>query len=549
MDEATSEILARLGVMQTLVENFPLGILDQFKIKTYKSGFEFLVDCLQAININDKEIFRFILTDIIGVNFSMDDLDFGKLNEWVKNVQDEDLWDCAFLNGLDSVVKSLISLVLSEIYSCSIHPKIKRSYITDGVNCPVNTIDLTKMLDICPTTDEGKRQYNNIDESTTPSSLKDAIDLNAFIWYTLYKANQHEDQEWTNRRVGHYDMNNPGEEKTICTLSNENYLDIKLKIGEDYTGKSLYRFNKDYLDSIRIFSPKRLITGLFENLVLGLPSPNINLSYGYTDILTQAMLNKIIKNVITVDDTEVNDCFYTFTNDDWIQMMEENELSKYDARYGETQTGIGVQVNKQAVIDGLNQASSAATLYEKRDIIEKTLYDVSVTPATDGMIETKSTWELSFNENWLSNIIINLINPIVKSVLSPKVMLLIIANYEMAGLVNAANMKFDMFYFLEFIKKKLIGFLVKLIVKIKDIIIKALLRFFKNKVLPLILKWAEMRLLEQLEGYLAALLEALECVKIFDIFGHKNILTAIDDVNYADIIQTEKVIPDSDNTC
>lgn len=292
-----------------------------------------------------------------------------------------------------------------------------------------------------------------------------------------------------------------------------------------------------------------MITGLFENLVLGLPNANLNFSYGYTDILTEAMLNKIIKNVITVDDTEVNDCFYTFTNDDWIQMMEENELKKYDARYAETQTGIGVQLNKQAVIDGLNEASSAATLYEKRDIIEKTIYDVSVTPATDGMIETKSSWEFSLNANWLNNIIIDLINPIVKSVLSPKVMLLIVANYEMAGLIDTSNLGFDMFSFLEFIKKKLIGFLVKLIVKIKDIIVKAILNFFKKKVLPLILKWAEKLLIEKLEGYLATLLEALECVKIFDIFGYKNVKTAIDDVNYADIVQTEKVLPDSDNTC
>lgn len=128
-------------------------------------------------------------------------------------------------------------------------------------------------------------------------------------------------------------------------------------------------------------------------------------------------------------------------------------------------------------------------------------------------------------------------------------MMLIVANYEMAGLINTSDLGFDMFSFLEFIKKKLIGFLVKIIVRIKDIIVKAILNFFKNKVLPLILKWAESRLLEQLEGYLATLLEALECVMIFDVFGFKKVKTAIDDVNYADIIQTEKVMPDSDNTC
>lgn len=192
MDESTSAILAQLGTMQTLVENFPMGILSSVQIKKYTSAFEFLVDCLHCININEQEIFKFILTDIIGVNFSLDELDFSKLNKWVQNLQDEDLSECEFLNGLESAVKSLIALILAEIYSCSIHPKIKQKYITDGVKCPINTIDFTNMLDICPTSDEGLRQYNNISEDMTPQDLRTATDMNAFIWYTLYKGSEQE---------------------------------------------------------------------------------------------------------------------------------------------------------------------------------------------------------------------------------------------------------------------------------------------------------------------------------------------------------------------
>jgi hypothetical protein len=81
MDESTSEILAQLGTMQTLVENFPMGIMSSVQLKKYNSSFDFLIDCLQCININDQEIFKFVLTDIIGVNFSFDDMDFGKLNK------------------------------------------------------------------------------------------------------------------------------------------------------------------------------------------------------------------------------------------------------------------------------------------------------------------------------------------------------------------------------------------------------------------------------------------------------------------------------------
>jgi hypothetical protein len=110
----------------------------------------------------------------------------------MNNIQDEDLGDCEFLNGLESAVKSLISLILAEIYSCSIHPKIKKEYVLDGVKCPINAIDLSNMLDICPTSDEGLRQYNNITKDMFPSDLYKAVDMNAFIWYTLYKANESE---------------------------------------------------------------------------------------------------------------------------------------------------------------------------------------------------------------------------------------------------------------------------------------------------------------------------------------------------------------------
>ena len=81
MDEGASELIATLGTMQTLVENFPMSLLSKIQIKNYTSVFEFLTDCFGAININEKDIFKFILTNIIGVNFSMDDFDYGKLNK------------------------------------------------------------------------------------------------------------------------------------------------------------------------------------------------------------------------------------------------------------------------------------------------------------------------------------------------------------------------------------------------------------------------------------------------------------------------------------
>ena len=70
MKEGTSEILSIIGTMQTLVANFPDGILASVAVKRYTSAIDFLVDCLGAVNISSTDIFSFILSDIIGVNFN-----------------------------------------------------------------------------------------------------------------------------------------------------------------------------------------------------------------------------------------------------------------------------------------------------------------------------------------------------------------------------------------------------------------------------------------------------------------------------------------------
>ena len=188
MDEGTSEVIATLGTMQTLVDNFPMGIISQIQAANPKSIIEFLTDCLGTINVTEKDIFKFILTDILGVNFSMDEESLCKMNKWLENLEDEDFANCEFLNAIEDFVKWLINLFLSELLSCSIHPRIQSEFVNRGVICPIDAVDLNNMFDICPTSDEGRRNYDNVPEGAVPSQLSNAKDLNAFLWYVLYKA-------------------------------------------------------------------------------------------------------------------------------------------------------------------------------------------------------------------------------------------------------------------------------------------------------------------------------------------------------------------------
>ena len=65
------------------------------------------------------------------------------------------------------------------------------------------------------------------------------------------------------------------------------------------------------------------------------------------------------------------------------------------------------------------------------------------------------------------------------------------------------------------------------------------MNFLSTKLKPLVLKFMAKKLLEELEYYLDLLRQALECINLFGWpFGRKT-LTAIEDVNYADIVQTK----------
>ena len=64
MANQSTDLLAAIGAIQTLVENFPMGLLSALNVKNYSSSLEFLLDALRTLGINDKEIITFILEEL-----------------------------------------------------------------------------------------------------------------------------------------------------------------------------------------------------------------------------------------------------------------------------------------------------------------------------------------------------------------------------------------------------------------------------------------------------------------------------------------------------
>lgn len=155
--------------------------------------------------------------------------------------------------------------------------------------------------------------------------------------------------------------------------------------------------------------------------------------------------------------------------------------------------------------------------------------------------------QVSTNENLLKQLLWAFTMPIVESILTPQVMLLFLINLEATGLVNLENNLFehDFGKIFNVILNKILGLTKSIIVLIKNEIIILLLKLFEEKVLPLLIEWKLVIYLEMITYWLVMLKSALNCLPTFQF---PKIISSIDDVNYADIDNSQKT-PESTSLC
>jgi hypothetical protein len=134
------------------------------------------------------------------------------------------------------------------------------------------------------------------------------------------------------------------------------------------------------------------------------------------------------------------------------------------------------------------------------------------------------------------------------SIFTPQVMLLLYMNFELMGItkIDTFNGQ-DFTKIINLIMNKIFGLLKSIILFIKDKIIELLLTLFYEKILPTIMKYQAILLLESITFWMAILKDAISCVPRFK-FKRNKIIGAIEDVNYADIIPSQDS-PESTSSC
>lgn len=302
---------------------------------------------------------------------------------------------------------------------------------------------------------------------------------------------------------------------------------------------TIYKFNWDYLNSIHILKPKILLSGFANYLTGGVLYELSNADFNFTRELLKSRVSSAIKKIIETDDMGVEDCYSTFSNDEFNSMLEDMLLSKNKMTY---YGGDKNKVKKHdaesyyALIDSVN---TSTTRVESTTKIKKLVDDILVTPGEEGSINYGI--ETSLDKSILLKLIWAIVMPIVESLFTPQVMLLIYINLCLTGGVKldfTNGISWQEIF--NFILNKIMSLISSIIKFIKDKIVELLYEFLLKIIVPIMLKWMLALRLEELQNWLNILLAALNCLPGIPKFVLNSAKDgSIDNVNYADIVSKD----------
>lgn len=302
---------------------------------------------------------------------------------------------------------------------------------------------------------------------------------------------------------------------------------------ECYPGLTVYEFNYDYVMGMKLFDAKTLATTLFNNLMdirLGISA---DISIKHQEATDE--IKKIVKEIIETDDSEVSDCFFSFDNSKYSALMRLAE----ERRVNILKANSGAREGYDKLVDIINEFDENATLNEQKDVLKRAITQASVT-VSGGLPESD---KLNVEFNFVADLIQNLVEAIVYSLLSPKVMMLLEVNEELMG---GRWEKFTMRDLLMAMRSIIIA----VVKEIRDLILQELMRLLNEKLQPIIEMLSSIILREQIENYTKAINDLIRnCPFIWFRFGSENQETKLDTVDYADIDVSSNKTGDSPNIC
>ena len=290
-----------------------------------------------------------------------------------------------------------------------------------------------------------------------------------------------------------------------------------------YYKHTLLEFNMDYLMSVRLFDPQVVAAQLIDALT-GLFSIDLNMSFKQQLIKNE--IKEMVNMIIETDDTEISDCFFTFSNDSYNAMIEKAEKNKANL-FSDGNEFFDIPLNMDAILNSINNIDESALQAGDSTVIENALYEIAATVAS---VDTERTSKLNAGVefNFIEELMSNLMNVIVYSIFSPKIYLLILINLEILGREQPYNLQtlIDQFR----------SFIVDAIRQIKDYLMQQLFDMLKPIITDLAKKMAIKMGLEQAGYYVEIIKKLVACIQLS---RGQDLGFDIAKIGYADILPTE----------
>lgn len=338
------------------------------------------------------------------------------------------------INELDAVennIKAILKKLIKENIACNIDPLLLNVLFTDGIYLSLKDIDLFGLMKINPTSEIGDLLY--FDSADTFKST----DFNTFLWNVITTPSSllsSNDTNWNNIiTVTFY-------ENTIYN-NQQLYNVINIKLNTKYETLPLSQFNSDYIDSIKLFDKKSVIAKILDNIF---GSISFNANKTLNDILLEEEINQIINNISELEDPQnINDSYFSFSNDQYNQLLQISELKRIGA-YSYVGSSIGgINLPLSTITDALSGITNSATLIQQNDC-----FTTVINQSVSALISTDPNNNISNND--IYNLKLNIITQIVKeftlvamsSFMSPKIYILLAMNNQLLG-VNNPNTAID----------------------------------------------------------------------------------------------------------
>ena len=221
-----------------------------------------------------------------------------------------------------------------------------------------------------------------------------------------------------------------------------------------------------------MFDSKVVITQLIDALTNCL---SIDLNLSYEQMFVKNEIKKMVSMINETDDIVVNDCFFSFSNEEFENMIHKTELARAGLLSENGELNSTVKVDAEKILSSLNTINENTSKEEMTTIINGALTEISKS-ISNTEYELKDNVNFNVQMNFIENLLTNLAFVITSAVISPKLYLLLGINLQMLG----SEPNFDLAAFVEMHKQMIVS----IIRSIRDklmLITLIMLIFFKKK--------------------------------------------------------------------